>query len=394
MNMRKHLGRWWPRTISPFGPTLALFAALVSLTTPSVGQTLEHFLVKREGRLLRLSGRVRMEAADGSLLLEERDGRYWVLTAEEITDRQDSGEPFRPFTPDELARQLRDSLGQGFAVRKTAHYVIIYNCGESYAAWCGWLFERLFTGFQNFWWRRGLLLDPPEFPLVAIVFKDKADFIRFARQDVGEAAGAIIGYYHLERNQMILYDLTESSAISSQARRRSLAEINRMLAHPEAARAVSTVVHEATHQLCFNCGLFSRLAEVPLWLSEGIAMFFETPDLQSSTGWAGIGEMNSKRAADFQAFLPRRRANSLLSLIESDDRFRDPSAALDAYAEAWALCYFLLRRHPQKMTNYLKLMKARPLLEEYPAEARVSDFEKIFGPLHSVEADLLRFFSR
>lgn len=377
-----------------------LFCGILSATVASSlsraghAQGLEHLLIKRDGQLLNLSGRVVVEAADGSLLVEERDGRYWVVTAPELVDRRSAGEPFRPFTADELARHLRESLGQGFALRKTARYVIIYNCSDSYAAWCGWLFERLYTAFNNYWSRRGLALTPPEFPLVAIVFKGRADFIRYATADLGEAAPAVIGYYHLEKNRMILYDLTEISAGARPGERRSLAEINRLLSHPEASRAVATVVHEATHQLCYNCGLFSRTAAVPLWLSEGIAMFFETPDLQSTTGWAGVGELNPKRMADFHAYIPRRPANSLRTLVASDDRFRDTSTAIDAYAESWALTYFLLRRHPQKMVRYMKLMQQLGSFEDYPEEARLKDFEEIFGPLPSVETEMLRFFSR
>ena len=57
------------------------------------------------------------------------------------------------------------------------------------------------------------------------------------------------------------------------------------MAQPEALRTVSTIVHEATHQIAFNCGLHTRLSDCPRWFSEGIAMYFETPDLRSAKGW-------------------------------------------------------------------------------------------------------------
>ena len=46
-----------------------------------------------------------------------------------------------------------------------------------------------------------------------------------------------------------------------------------------------TVIHEATHQIAFNCGLHTRYADNPLWLTEGMALYFETPDLRSRSGW-------------------------------------------------------------------------------------------------------------
>ncbi|MCS7237578.1 MAG: DUF1570 domain-containing protein [Thermoguttaceae bacterium] len=364
-----------------------LFSAIPSLA-------LDHVTVEREGRKLTLTGRVRVEAADGSLLFETRDGSYWLLSSDQILERSSDAEPFRAFTAEELAQQLRQEFGPGFSTRKTGHYLIVYNCGDSYAAWCGWLFERLYGAFQNFWSRRGLALSEPEYPLVAIVFRNQRDFTRYATADVGGAASAIIGYYHLEKNRMILYDLTETSGLAPQSGRRSVAEINRLLNHPQASRAVATIVHEATHQLCFNCGMFSRMTETPLWLSEGIAMFFETPDLQSTAGWAGVGEKNPKRAADFYAYLPRRARNSLATLIQSDDRFRDTSTAIDAYAEAWALSYYLLRKYPQKTIKYIKKMKDLPIGGEYPPDARLRDFQEVFGDLEAVEAEFLRSFSR
>lgn len=378
--------RWWLSCV--LGVGLAIVNPL------GAAQGLEYVSINRQGRAITLTGRVLVEAADGSLLLETRDGSYWVLSPTEIVERRSDSEPFRPMSAEELAHQLRKELGPGFSTRRTSHYLIVYNCGDSYASWCGWLFERLYGAFHNFWSRRGLALADPEYPLVAIVFKGQKDFVRYAAAEVGEAASAIIGYYHLEKNRMMLYDLTESSTAGPQGGRRSLAEINRLLAHPQASRAVATIVHEATHQLCFNCGMFSRMSETPLWLSEGIAMFFETPDLESTAGWAGVGEKNPKRAADFQAYLPRRPRDSLLRIIQSDERFRDTSTALDAYAESWAFCYFLLRKHPQRMVKYIKRMKELPIAAEYPPESRLRDFEEVFGNIQTLEQDFLRSISR
>ena len=44
---------------------------------------------------------------------------------------------------------------------------------------------------------------------------------------------------------------------------------------------MATIVHEATHQIAFNCGMQQRYADIPLWLCEGMAVYFEAPDLAS-----------------------------------------------------------------------------------------------------------------
>ena len=85
-----------------------------------------------------------------------------------------------------------------------------------------------------------------------------------------------------------------------------------MLARPEAEQSVATIIHEATHQIAFNSGLQTRFADVPLWVSEGMAVFFETPDLQSAKGWRTIGAVNTTRLdRSFVSYLPRGRPTSL-----------------------------------------------------------------------------------
>ena len=116
---------------------------------------------------------------------------------------------------------------------------------------------------------------------------------------------------------------------------------------PEAEAMVATIIHEATHQLAFNRGLQARYADVPLWVSEGIALYFETPDLRNSRGWQTVGAVNRVRLDRFRQYLNDRPTKSLESLMVNDHRFRDPRQAIDAYAEAWALTYFLIRQKPK-----------------------------------------------
>src|SRR5262249_47151910 len=153
----------------------------------------------------------------------------------------------------------------------------------------------------------------------------------------------IIGYYNLKTNRMTMYDLTGVEAGGLGNDRNASARINQILSQPGAERTVATIVHEATHQLAFNSGLQVRFADVPFWLSEGIAIYFETPNLESTKGWRNIGSVNRYNLVNFRNYLPRREPGSLEKLLSDDKRFRDPMAGSDAYAEAWALTYFMLQ---------------------------------------------------
>ena len=157
---------------------------------------------------------------------------------------------------------------------------------------------------------------------------------------------------------------------------------------------VATVIHEATHQIANNAGLSQRFADVPLWVSEGVAVYFEAPDLSNSKGWKTIGEVNRPRLNAFRNSLSRRPANSLATLVSDDKRLRDPRQGPEAYAESWALNYFLIRQKPKEYLAYMELMAAKkPLVPDTPEE-RLEEFKAAFGDLERLEADLLRHIDR
>ena len=160
---------------------------------------------------------------------------------------------------------------------------------------------------------------------------------------------------------------------------------------------VATIIHEATHQIAFNCGLQQRFADIPLWVCEGLAEYFETPDMNYGKGWRTIGEVNPPRIARFQQYLAHRPNDSLQKLIVDDKRFRtgDTQQVLDAYAEAWALNYFLLRQHAKQYQNYLELMAQKPPLVGDEPAVRLKEFEDCFGDdLAVLDAEFVRYMVR
>lgn len=374
-------------------PVALLFLATCAVAHCARG--VEQVTFRHEAIQRTVAGRVMVTAEDGGLLLESADGALWTIPPEELLDRQADGTDFAPLDHDDLARQILAELPDGFDTHKTAHYLICYNTSRAYAVWCGGLFERLYMAFCNYWSKRGFELNEPEFPLVSIVFSDQTSYRDFARADLGDSTGSIIGYYSLRTNRMTTYDLTGIEALRQPGNRRgSPSDINALLMRPEAERTVATLIHEATHQIAFNSGLQTRYADIPLWLSEGIAVYFETPDLSSPRGWRTVGAVNHLRLAQFRDYLRRRPADSLKSLIASDQRVRDARQAADAYAEAWALNYFLIRHRPKQFQQYLqRLSKKPPLVWDEPVE-RLAEFTAAFGDLAELDADFLRVIAR
>ena len=375
----------WPRC---FLAGIALAGTLFA--SPLVA--LDYVTIRQSDRPKELAGKIEVQAVDGGVLFQTRDGVLWPVKTEEIVSRRSDEKPFVPLSREELAAQLTAEFS-GFKIHTTRHYPIVYNTSPAYAQWVGGLFERLHGAFNNYWTRSGAVLHEPRFPLVAVVFDSQESYALHARREIGDATASIIGYYSMATNRMTMYDLT--GVEQAAGGRSSPDRINQILSQPGAERTVATIVHEATHHSAFNSGLQVRFTEMPFWVSEGIAIFFETPDLRSSKGWSGIGSVNFVNNSAFRHYLGTRKPGSLPQLLSDDKRFRDPATSADAYAEAWAFNYFLLRTRKEAYVKYLKaLAEQTPLLFLEPPE-RLKQFQQFFGDnLAGLETEFLQYMRK
>lgn len=365
--------------------TAALTARLVAaqLAAPPADR-LE--LLLSDDRVVR--GVVVVEAEDGGLLMEHDDGRYELVQPDQVRRRTAAPEP-EPASPQELGRQMLAELPAGFDLLVTKHYIVCFATSRDYARWCAAVFERLHDAFVNYWSRAGLEVAKPARPLVVVIFADRRAYEAHAAAALGGAAGRVAGYYDMLSNRVTTYDLTGTDAAAGGRRPGTIGLAIR--SSPEAAGLVATLVHEATHQLAFNAGLHRRLAPVPLWVSEGIATFFETPDLTSPRGWRGVGEVNPPR---LERFLAGHHQGLIESIVRGDEGFRNPDTALDCYAAAWALTHHLARTRKREFIAYLERLAAkRPLEEDSPAE-RLDDFRAAFGEPAEVEEAVVRAAAR
>lgn len=355
---------------------LACAAVLVTVFVTSLVSG-DELTLQRGGQRHALVGEVLVEAQDRSLLFLENDGRLWVVQPDEILDRVDAEEPVEPIDRDELGERLLAELPEGFRLHTNGKFVIAYQTERAYARWIGGLYQRLSRGFDRYWSRKRFKLNAPEFPLPIIIFANKSEYERYLTRELGGAPGEMVAYYNLLTNRVAMYDLTDGQRAPG-AELGNERRINEVLSNPRAIPMVATIIHEGTHQLMFNMGMQQRFADTPLWLNEGLAMYFETPDLSNSRGWRAIGQINPLRIQRFRRNLAARTPKSLSNLLSSDEAFRDPTTSLDAYAEAWAFVYFLLNRHEKEFVEYLKHMSAKPLLQYDDGATRVAEFMHFF----------------
>ena len=311
---------------------------------------------------------------DANVHLMGRDGRLWKFAPNAAKDFKKTGDTFRGYSSAEFRAALAREFGGGYEVTGTAHYMVAHPAGQG-AKWAE-RFEDLYRSFTHYFSVRGFAIKEPRFPLVGVVCRDRNDFAQRAAAGGEPAPNGVLGYYNVESNRITLYDM--GGKTDSRDWRRN----------------AGVLIHEATHQTAFNLGVHSRLALPPTWLAEGLAMLFEAPGVHDSRSHPDLKDrINGERLKVFQTKLrPRHKPEVLTALIASEESFGvNPGAA---YAEAWALTFFLVETEPAKYARYLRLTATRPPLAEYSDEERVKDFTAIFGgDWRMLEARFLRFMA-
>lgn len=338
----------------------------------------DQIVFERDGARHELSGQV-IATHEFGIILQTADGKMWPIQQSEIIEREKNRDRFELLQDKALAEAVLAEMPAGSQVLQTSNYLVVYNTSRPYAQWVAGMLERLHRGFHSYWSQRGMELERPEQPLVALVFDSQTNFANYAQAELGPAAKSVIGYYSMHSNYVVMYDLTGGVTNGNSRRTLGSTQINRLMARPDFQWSLATIVHEATHQLSFNSGLQKRFADVPLWFSEGLAIYFETPDVSSSRGWRGIGEISAPRLARFKAAAQKSSQPFLPDLLTNDDSLRKGATAADRYAQAWAVTYYLQKRMPDAYDAYLKeLSEIQPLHDPTPSE-RVKMFQKHFG---------------
>jgi hypothetical protein len=309
----------------------------------------------------------------GEVHLLARDGRLWSFPPEKVRDFRKTSDRFRGFSVSEFRSELLRELGSGFEVSGTGHYVVAHPRGQR-DLWAG-RFEELYRSMVHYFSVRRFQVSEPPFPLVGIVCRDQADFARYAAQEGTPAGKGVLGYYSWITNRIVLFDVGGGKADSADWRQNG-----------------ATVIHEATHQTAFNTGIHSRYTPPPTWVAEGLATMFEAPGVYNSRAFTRQSDrINRGRFEDFRKLVrPQHDPKVISGLVASDDLFRRNPAA--AYAEAWALSFFLVETDSGKFAAYLMRTAQRPPFERYTAAQRQADFTAVYGDdWRMLEARFVRF---
>lgn len=328
----------------------------------------------------------------------DQTGMLSEVPLKKVTSFRRVASEFQTLSLSEMKKQLQDEFGPLFEVTTTRHYLVCAPRGKARAY--ANVFEELYQSFSHYFALRGYQVKTPEFMMVAVIFPDQQQFFEYCRKDGVRAGQGLLGYYHPYTNRTALFDQNAAPTVGELEQTQSGTQLtysrisNSGKNLTEALR--DTMIHEATHQLAFNTGLHSRIGDNPRWVVEGLATTFESDELRSHTGGKAdsTSRINRDRLIWFMNYSrSRRKQDSLRSFIREDKLFK--TSTLDAYAESWALTFFLVETQPARYARYLKQVAQRDPLKPYTADARERDFQQAFKTnLRSLEVDYLKFMDQ
>ena len=309
-----------------------------------------------------------------SFVLLKRDGSISSHAMKKVNDYAKVNAQFAALSATKMQEQLRAEFGDKYKVTRTESFLVVHPRDGDHR-WAT-TFENMFRQFKHYSRMRGCNITSPEFPLVAIVFKTRGEFTRYAIKTRTRISSLVVGYYSLESNRIVTFD---------QGKGNSDAEI---IENP-------TVLHEAAHQSAFNTGVHNRFSPPPKWATEGLAVMFEAPGVHYSSRYSDQKDrINQARLAELRYHIANdRHKGKLADLVESDKLFSsEPSLA---YSLSWGLTFYFAETQPRSFFSYLNDTSKRKAFSKYSPLERKQDFSRRFGGNYEMlESRLERFIEQ
>lgn len=248
-------------------------------------------------------------------------------------------------------------------------YLVMGDTPSSFLAQALKLCDALARDFLDHFEKKGLPVQPPGERLTVIVLSGPDAYAAYQGLEPGRADG---GHYERGTNRLVMFDNRSRGGASA-----GLARANTI-----------ALMHESTHQLAYNTGLLDRGADVPGWLSEGLAMYGE---VRSPDGRNKVGAVNRERVLTLVDARSAGMGPSLAELLQGDDTLDAPATEQAAYALSWLLVYHLLQtpERVESLRGYLRVIRTR-----HDSSRRAADVESAFGDTTRLESELERTLRR
>jgi hypothetical protein len=256
----------------------------------------------------------------------------------------------------------------------TEHYLGIGDAPEDHRAEALKLCESLSAAYLEHFHDKQFPVAMPSERLCVVILKDLASYKAFLGEDPGAGVG---GHYDIDPNWLVIFDFRTGGSLPKGA---NLERINTF-----------ALVHEAMHQLTYNTGLLDRKGDVPVAVSEGLAMYAE---LWRPGGRSVLGMTSKPR---LRAIVDRAREGKdeiwipVDRLLIEDALFDNAATRPLADGEAWVLVHYHLKTTAAlpRFRAYLDAIRSRR-----DPTRRLADAREHLGELDRLNSALRRHATR
>lgn len=293
----------------------------------------------------------RVASDNRQLFLMLPSGHMRHLLWQEVVEALPVSQPFMATDTTVLRQQLQNEFGPAFRVDQSRDFLVVRPV-SSRQPWLNRM-QQFLGNTQTYFSMRQFPMSASPFPLVTVVFPNRQEWLAYAQRQQEPVTSGYVAYYSVYSNRVLLYesDSTEQN--------------------------LSTILHEAFHQIAFNCGLHYRSATPPRWVAEGMATAFEAPGMydhrRSSTR---SDRLHSYYHRTLPTYLDQAQLEGdLKRLLQSDDLFAtEPDKA---YCLSWAMAFYFMEFVPQRFAAYLESAHSPRPFRNYSTDLRLQHFQRL-----------------
>lgn len=268
---------------------------------------------------------------------------------------------------------------------QTEHFNLYHDIAPQKAKTLIYLIEFSYYRFLETYAKMGFDIHLPQKQLNWICFSNAPDFTEYALYSENRNLSWLTGYYSAKTNAVTIKCSPHlpdfQSLVNPQPKFTAEYQF-------ETNTAIVEIIHEAAHQLAFNCGLQKRGVLYPLWACEGPALLYEgsLPAFMKQSDYSQIRLEQLSRLRKNKNLIPIRKLITLTGLYTGYSKS-------DTYAQALGFYKFLLEEHTKSLIGYFNhLASLEP--GNRTKKTMLREFQNAFGPIATIEKQWLLYLSR
>ncbi len=278
-----------------------------------------------------------------------------------------------------LAEERAGALGlKAFRTLESKHFTAVGNTDEAYLRIALQDCEAVTRDFLEYYMAKGWDLTLPERRMVVVVLEDERAFDRFIGRPPASShsPSGIGGLYMRKENWLVLKDYRR-------------VPVPGLRGLPARTQNLQVLAHEVTHMLTFNIGILNRPGDVPMCVTEGLAVFGE---IRRENARVAPGQLNRERLKSL-AHVQRKAGWIPVAELLTEKMTIDGASAPRhdmIYAEGYLLVHYFLSQ-PDRAGVFRAYLAA--IADRRDDTQRLDDARTHLGDLEQLD-DALKLYAR